>query len=85
MLNQGDTPSKRSKIEKETNYNVLANFSLLVLTCTLCAILTSVAFARLASSDFYEPNTIVANSPALESVVRTVRDGVSTRKLNLPR
>lgn len=38
MLNGGETPSKRSKIEKETNFNVIVNFGLLILMCLLSAI-----------------------------------------------
>lgn len=34
----GETPSKRSKIEKETNYNVLANFVILLAMCIACGI-----------------------------------------------
>lgn len=32
MLNQGETPSKRSKIEKETNFNVIVNFIILMVS-----------------------------------------------------
>jgi phospholipid-translocating ATPase len=42
MLNGGDTPSKRSKIEKETNFNVLVNFVVLILMCTIAAILNGI-------------------------------------------
>ena len=38
MLNGGDTPSKRSKIEKETNFNVIVNFVLLFIMCVIAAI-----------------------------------------------
>jgi phospholipid-translocating ATPase len=38
MLNGGDTPSKRSKIEKETNFNVIVNFVVLSLMCVVAAI-----------------------------------------------
>ena len=39
MLNGGETPSKRSKIEKETNFNVVMNFVILILLCLITAIL----------------------------------------------
>lgn len=39
MLNGGDTPSKRSKIEKETNFNVAMNFALLMILCLAVALL----------------------------------------------
>ncbi|PSR73518.1 hypothetical protein PHLCEN_2v10630 [Hermanssonia centrifuga] len=38
MLNGGDTPSKRSKIEKETNFNVIVNFVILIGMCLIAAI-----------------------------------------------
>lgn len=37
MLNGGDTPSKRSKIEKETNFNVIMNFVVLLAMCMTTA------------------------------------------------
>ena len=33
-----ETPSKRSKIEKETNFNVIANFVLLFALCIAAAV-----------------------------------------------
>ncbi|TIB13429.1 hypothetical protein E3P92_02275 [Wallemia ichthyophaga] len=38
MLNGGETPSKRSKIEKETNFNVAMNFIILIAMCAIAAI-----------------------------------------------
>ena len=38
MLNGGDTPSKRSKIEKETNFNVIVNFIILITMCIISGI-----------------------------------------------
>ncbi|KAI9057700.1 phospholipid-translocating P-type ATPase [Trametes sanguinea] len=40
MLNGGETPSKRSKIEKETNFNVVVNFVLLIMMCLASGILS---------------------------------------------
>ncbi|CAG8468983.1 14292_t:CDS:2 [Funneliformis caledonium] len=37
-LNSGATPSKRSRIEKKMNPQVLANLSIMAILCTLCAI-----------------------------------------------
>jgi len=39
MMNGGDTPSKRSKIEQETNFNVAMNFALLMILCLIVALL----------------------------------------------
>ncbi|KAJ3555310.1 hypothetical protein NM688_g2646 [Phlebia brevispora] len=38
MLNGGATPSKRSKIEKETNFNVIVNFVLLSIMCIIAGV-----------------------------------------------
>ncbi|KAF8066587.1 phospholipid-transporting ATPase 1 [Lyophyllum atratum] len=50
MLNGGDTPSKRSKIEKETNFNVLVNFGVLTLMCLIAAIFSGLEDARTGTS-----------------------------------
>ena len=50
MLNGGDTPSKRSKIEKETNFNVLVNFVVLISMCTVSAVVNGVFDARTGTS-----------------------------------
>ncbi|GAA5824901.1 hypothetical protein JCM11251_005386 [Rhodosporidiobolus azoricus] len=56
MLNQGETPSKRSKIEKETNFNVLVNFGLLLLLCIGCAVGGGIYDGMSGrSADYYEP------------------------------
>ncbi|KIP01649.1 hypothetical protein PHLGIDRAFT_32482 [Phlebiopsis gigantea 11061_1 CR5-6] len=38
MLNGGETPSKRSKIERETNFNVVVNFIILITMCVISGI-----------------------------------------------
>lgn len=38
MLNGGDTPSKRSKIERETNFNVIVNFLILAVLCIISGV-----------------------------------------------
>jgi phospholipid-translocating ATPase len=55
MLNGGDTPSKRSKIEKETNFNVIVNFIFLVLMCLVAAIFSGLEDQKKGNSrDFFE-------------------------------
>ena len=49
MLNGGDTPSKRSKIEKETNFNVAMNFALLMILCLAVALLRESLLPSLSS------------------------------------
>ncbi|GAA6022484.1 hypothetical protein JCM10207_008529, partial [Rhodosporidiobolus poonsookiae] len=63
MLNQGETPSKRSKIEKETNFNVIVNFVILVLLCAGCAIGAGLYDGQTGRSyDYYEPNADYTSS-----------------------
>jgi phospholipid-translocating ATPase len=85
MLNGGDTPSKRSKIEKETNFNVAMNFALLMILCLIVALLrksntlqyddrflTGVDgyYVTLGSSaDYYEIGARAAENIYLDSVI----------------
>jgi phospholipid-translocating ATPase len=56
MMNAGITPSKRPRIARELNWNVLYNFGILLIMCLLAAIINGVAWAKsdasLASFDF---------------------------------
>lgn len=70
MLNGGDTPSKQSKIEKETNFNVIINFVILIGMCTIAAILYGVEEGEEGTSaQFYEIDTAYTDSIALESII----------------
>ncbi|KAK5828928.1 hypothetical protein F5H01DRAFT_270173, partial [Linnemannia elongata] len=42
MLNSGETPSKRSRIEKTMNIQVAINFGILLLLCVVCAVGSSI-------------------------------------------
>ncbi|CAO3632171.1 unnamed protein product [Cunninghamella echinulata] len=42
MLNSGETPSKRSRIEKEMNIEIIIAFVILVILCLACAIMAGV-------------------------------------------
>ncbi|RIB13767.1 hypothetical protein C2G38_2097551 [Gigaspora rosea] len=55
MLNSGETPSKRSKIEIETNFHVTMNFVILFLLCLGSAIADALFFIQPKSSaDVFE-------------------------------
>jgi phospholipid-translocating ATPase len=70
MLNGGDTPSKQSKIEKETNFNVIVNFVLLSIMCLVAAIISGLEDAKSGTSaDFYELNTDPTTSAVVNAVV----------------
>ncbi|KDQ51836.1 hypothetical protein JAAARDRAFT_198713 [Jaapia argillacea MUCL 33604] len=72
MMNGGDTPSKRSKIERETNFNVGMNFLVLVGMCIVTAIVSGwMAGEGGGSADYFEVGSGVG-SVGLESVVTFV-------------
>ncbi|MCO5556077.1 hypothetical protein L7F22_009621 [Adiantum nelumboides] len=63
MLNGGDTPSKRSKIEKETNVNVVVNFLILLIMCVACAVIGGIILNWTDTSrDYYEPGSTDSSS-----------------------
>lgn len=69
MLNGGETPSKRSKIEKETNFNVIINFVVLTLMCLVAAIFSGLEDSRSGTStDFFE----VGSQPTSSTIVNAV-------------
>ncbi|KAH9476290.1 Putative phospholipid-transporting ATPase C24B11.12c [Psilocybe cubensis] len=73
MLNGGETPSKRSKIEKETNFNVIVNFVVLTLMCLIAAIFSGLEDAKTGtSSQFYEIDTDPTSSLIVNAVITFV-------------
>ncbi|KAI9694362.1 MAG: hypothetical protein M1820_008962 [Bogoriella megaspora] len=55
MLNSGITPSKRAKISKDLNWNVIYNFVILFFMCFISAIVEGVSFGESrASLQFFE-------------------------------
>lgn len=71
MLNGGDTPSKRSKIEKETNFNVVMNFFVLTALCLCAAIANGFYYVTSNTSGdfFYETNAAPSTIPVIDSLV----------------
>lgn len=70
MLNGGDTPSKRSKIEKETNFNVLVNFGILTIMCVIAAIANGIIDAeRATSAFFFEAGSDPTRNNAINAIV----------------
>ncbi|ORX33448.1 hypothetical protein BD324DRAFT_639819 [Kockovaella imperatae] len=70
MLNGGETPSKRSKIEKETNFNVIMNFCLLTILCVTTGIFHG-WYQSLSgtSANYYEIGAAVSSNIYLDSLV----------------
>lgn len=70
MLNAGQTPSKRSKIEKETNFNVGFNFVLLFLMCFVCAVAGGIYSGQTDNSrTYYEQNSLYGSTPAANGAI----------------
>lgn len=73
MLNGGDTPSKRSKIEVETNFNVIVNFVVLLVMCTIAAIFSGLYGNKTGTSaDFFEIDAEPTSSSILNALVTFV-------------
>ncbi|KAF7377408.1 P-type phospholipid transporter [Mycena sanguinolenta] len=73
MLNGGDTPSKRSKIERETNFNVAVNFGLLLVMCIVAAIFNGLFDAQSnTSARFFEQNSDPTSVYVLNALVTFV-------------
>ena len=70
MLNGGATPSKRSKIEKETNFNVLVNFGVLTFMCVFSAILNGILDARRGTSAYvFEAGSEPSTSYVVDAII----------------
>lgn len=73
MLNGGDTPSKRSKIERETNFNVVVNFVILILMCVTSGILSGYLDSKASTSaKEYEQGADPTSSFVLNGVITFV-------------
>ena len=73
MLNSGGTPSKRSKIEKETNFNVIVNFAVLMFMCLITAICNGIWEGKTGTSaDVFEVGADVSSSVPVDALVTFV-------------
>ncbi|KAJ7182905.1 phospholipid-transporting ATPase 1 [Mycena crocata] len=73
VLNGGDTPSKRSKIERETNFNVAVNFGVLLTMCIVAAIFSGIEDARSnTSAKFFEIDSDPTSIYVLNALVTFV-------------
>jgi phospholipid-translocating ATPase len=70
MMNGGSTPSKRSKIERETNFNVVMNFVVLIGMCLASAIASGVIGGQSdTSADFFEVDSEPSDSNVVNAIV----------------
>lgn len=69
MMNAGITPSKRPRIAREMNFNVICNFGILLIMCLLAAIVNGVAWGKSdASLNFFDFGSI-GGSPAMSGFI----------------
>ena len=69
MINSGITPSKRSRISRELNWNVIYNFIILLCMCVTSGIVQGVTWSKGNNSlDFFEFGSIGGN-PALDGFI----------------
>ncbi|KAH8548896.1 hypothetical protein BGW37DRAFT_559478 [Umbelopsis sp. PMI_123] len=69
MLNSGETPSKRSEIEKEMNEEIFIAFICLVLLCLLCAVGNGITTASERRSLAAQTFNDVSGSPAYNGFI----------------
>ncbi|CBQ73630.1 related to DNF2-Non-essential P-type ATPase [Sporisorium reilianum SRZ2] len=70
MLNSGETPSKRSKVEKETNFNVIVNFVILMVLCAVCAVIGGLRLSnKNTSRAYYEIGAELSSSNVVNALV----------------
>ncbi|KAF9524901.1 phospholipid-transporting ATPase 1 [Crepidotus variabilis] len=73
MLNGGETPSKRSKIERETNFNVIVNFVILSIMCIVAAIFSGLEDSKTGTSaSFFEEGSDPTTSYIVNAVITFV-------------
>ncbi|KAK0288026.1 phospholipid transporting ATPase [Friedmanniomyces endolithicus] len=69
MLNSGITPSKRARISKDLNWNVVYNFIILFVMCVVAAVVEGNTWAHGNESlDFFEFGSY-GNTPALDGFI----------------
>lgn len=69
MMNAGMTPSKRARIAREMNFNVICNFGILLLMCLLAAIVNGVAWAKTDASLHYFDFELIGGSAAMSGFI----------------
>lgn len=69
MMNAGVTPSKRARIARGLNFNVICNFAILFLMCFVSAIVNGVAWANTTSSLSYFDFGSIGSSPSMTGFI----------------
>ncbi|KAI0172489.1 phospholipid-translocating P-type ATPase [Hypoxylon sp. FL1284] len=64
MMNAGITPSKRARVARELNFNVICNFGILFLICLVSAIVNGVSWAKSdASTRWFDYGALGGTAP----------------------
>ena len=69
MLNAGITPSKRSRISRELNWNVIYNFIILFLMCLVAGLVQGITFAKGNNSLDYFDFGMYGGKPSLSGFI----------------
>ncbi|KAF8472612.1 hypothetical protein BDZ91DRAFT_652444 [Kalaharituber pfeilii] len=69
MMNAGITPSKRSRITRELNWNVIINFMILLVMCLVSGIIQGLTWAKGNESLNYFEFGSIAGSPPIDGIV----------------
>ncbi|CAK7241175.1 MAG: phospholipid transporting ATPase [Sporothrix thermara] len=69
MMNAGDTPSKRARIARELNFNVICNFGVLFIMCLIAAIVNGCSWAKTDASLNYFDMGPFGGTPPLAGFV----------------
>ncbi|KAJ4205711.1 phospholipid transporting ATPase [Fusarium falciforme] len=69
MQNAGITPSKRARIAREMNFNVVCNFGILLVMCLLSAIVNGVAWAKTDASLYFFDFGSIGGKPAMSGFI----------------
>lgn len=69
MMNAGITPSKRARIARELNFNVICNFGILLVMCLVAAFVNGVTWAKTDASLYWFEYGAIGSSPELTGFI----------------
>lgn len=69
MMNAGITPSKRARIARELNFNVVCNFGVLLVMCLIAGIANGVAWGKTDSSLHWFEYGSIGGTPSLTGFI----------------
>lgn len=69
MMNAGITPSKRARIARELNFNVICNFVILFIMCLIAALVNGVKWAQTDASLAYFDFGSIGSSPSMTGFI----------------